>query len=177
MSTSPAISEVGSPIAISSSKCAANSPRVLFNELTSLPIQKGIKKSASTNLSDCSIEISPNRNGRRIRTSSHSSNTSSFSTSSKVGSRIELDRADMDLDWRSSPRLRCSSGSSEESIKSKKGDEQPLRSDRDFNWRKHDQPNSFSSSSQLNWRIKNEQKKGVSCLGMWHIVLFSLVEL
>ena len=174
MSISPAISEVGSPSAISGSKGTSNSTRALFGELTYLDVEKGIKKSSSGNLVNCNNDVSSNGSVRRIRTSSHSSNTSSFSTGSKVGSRKELDRADMDLDWRSSSRLRCSSGSSEESNKSKKSDDRvPVRihrADRDLNWRNHgdilsNTPNSFISSQRPNWRSKNTNQKKSSCLG------------
>lgn len=174
MSISPAVSEVGSPSGISGSKGTSNSTRALFSELTYLDVEKGIKKSPSGNLVNCNKEVSYNGSVRRIRTSSHSSNTSSFSTSSKVGSRKELDRADMDLDWRSSSRLRCSSGSSEESIKSKKSDDRvPVRihrADRDLNWRNHDDilsnsPNTFISSQRSNWRSKNAKQNKNSCRG------------
>ena len=50
MSISPAISEVGSPSAISGSNGTRNSTRALFGELTYLDVEKGIKKSSSGNL-------------------------------------------------------------------------------------------------------------------------------
>lgn len=169
MSISPATSEVGSPRGASGSKSNATSTRALFNELTSFNIKKGIKKSVSGNfgqgINKESVSIS---SGRRIRTSSHSSSTSSFSSSSKVGSRKELDRADMDLDWRSTSRLRCSSGSSEESIKTKKSDDKlpnkVNRADRDLNWRNHDdiQSNSFIRSQRGNWRSENQRRHKMS---------------
>ena len=80
----------------------------------------------------------------------------------------------MDLDWRSSSRLRCSSGSSEESTKSKKSDDRvPVRlhrADRDLNWRNHDDilsnsPNTFISSQKCNWRSKNSKQNKNSCRG------------
>ena len=173
MSISPANSEVGTPSAISRSKGQSNSTRALFSELAYLDVEKGIKKSSSGNLVNCNKDASSHGSIRRIRTSSHSSNTSSFSTGSKVGSRKELDRADMDLDWRSSSRLRCSSGSSEESTKSKKIDDRlPIRihrADRDLNWRNHDDMSNssklFLSSPASNWRSKNTKQKENSCLG------------
>ena len=172
MSISPAISEVGSPRAISSSKNKTTSTRALFNELASYDIKKGIKKSSSAKfVQGINKETGSISNERRIRTSSHSSNTSSFSSSSKVGSRKELDRADMDLDWRSTSRLRCSSGSSEESIESKKSDGKLSinmnRADRDLNWRNHDdiQSNSFVPGQRGSWRSENPRKQKSSELG------------
>ena len=172
MSISPAISEVGSPRAISSSKYKTTSTRALFNELASFDIKKGIKKSSSGNfVQGINKEIGSVGSGRRIRTSSHSSNTSSFSSNSKVGSRKELERADMDLDWRSASRLRCSSGSSEESTKSKKSDDKLAnnmnRADRDLNWRNHDdiQSNSFIPGQRGSWRSENPRKQKNSELG------------
>merc|ERR1712223_330617 len=146
-----------------------SSTRALFNELTSFNIKKGIKKSVSGNFGQgINKESGSISSGRRIRTSSHSSSTSSFSSSSKVGSRKELDRADMDLDWRSTSRLRCSSGSSEESIKTKKRDDKlpnkVNRADRDLNWRNHDdiQSNSFIRSQRGNWRSENQRRQKMS---------------
>ena len=165
MSISPALSEVGSPRATLSSKGNTTSTRALFNELTSFNIKKGIKKSASGNFGEGINKDSASiSSGRRIRTSSHSSNTSSFSSSSKIGSRKELDRADMDLDWRSTSRLRCSSGSSEDSIKSKKSNDklpsQVNRADRDLNWRNHDdiKSNSFTANPRGNWRNEHQRR-------------------
>ena len=167
MSISPAISEVGSPRATLSSKSNNTSTRALFNELTSFNIKKGIMKSASGNFGQgINNDSGSNSTGaRRIRTSSHSSNTSSFSSSSKIGSRKELDRADLDLDWRSTSRLRCSSGSSEDSIKSKTSDDKLSnnvnRADRDLNWRNHDdiKSNSFIPSQRGNWRNGNQRRQ------------------
>ena len=172
MSISPAISEVGSPRATLSSKGNNTSTRAIFNELTSFNVKKGIKKSASGNFGEGINKDSASvSSGRRIRTSSHSSNTSSFSSSSKIGSRKELDRADMDLDWRSTSRLRCSSGSSEDSIKSRKSNDklpsQVNRADRDLNWRNHDdiQSNSFVPGQRGSWRSETPRKQKSSELG------------
>ena len=171
MSISPANSEVGSPTCMAINKCATSSTRVLFGELTSLDIEAGIRKSASINFGKCDKYCdSKTSTGRRVRTSSHCSNTSSFSVGSKNGSRKELDRADMDLDWRSSSRLRFSSGSSEEEgSHSKKGSDDKLhsmlnRADRDMNWRNHDSQ-SCGSSRIPNWRAKMGKNDSSSCSG------------
>ena len=70
----------------------------------------------------------------------------------------------MDLDWRSTSRLRCSSGSSEDSIKSKKSSDklpsQVNRADRDLNWRNHDdiKSNSFTANPRGNWRNEHQRR-------------------
>ena len=173
MSISPATSEVGSSTAIANSKSATNSPRNTFNGLSPFQLQKGIAKSTSGNVANCSKVGGLSSSNRRIRTSSYNSSTSSFSASSKVGSRKELDRADLDLDWRSASRLRSSSGSSEESNRTKKGDERAAyqldRADLDHNWRNHadllNSPTPSLSSQLSNWRSKEARNRHGSPLG------------
>lgn len=171
MSISPATSEVGSPKAIASSKCSTSLSR---SSLKGLPfhLEKGIENPTSFSVGSCSKVGEPNGCNRRTRTSSYNSNSSGFSVGSKVGSRKELDRADLDFDWRSSSRLRSNSGSSEES-KIKKSDDKAVvqvhRADQDLNWRDHDDPLSNSTaplSSQIsNWSSKKARRNKLT-LGM-----------
>ena len=141
MSVSPAASEVGSPTAIVHAlKCAhkQTSPKSVLDAVTSNGIGKGIISKA-----------------KQSNTLKHSK-------------RIELDRADLDFDWRSSSRLSSGSVSGKDEAKAKKSDDKTnvevYRADQDLNWRDHDDPRSNSPVSSLSshgsswWESKKARK-------------------
>ena len=173
MSVSPATSDVGSPTAMATNiKCVTDSSIVpSFDEIASQ--LKEDKISISGDLGHGSKIGLANDSDKRLRRSSYSSNGSYRGLNAR--SRQELDRADLDLDWRSASRLRNSSGSSEENNKSVVYDDKMTliklhRADRDLNWRNHEDPplvstTSSSPSEQDNWRLKKARNYAESGLG------------